>query len=144
MTDLNRREFVGAAAALLASTALPGCAGVAAVQVAPSNGAVRLALREFPQLARAGGFVKVVPNGAETPIYVLAREDGGYTALSPICTHRGCTVDVEGPQLVCPCHGATYDRAGRVLRGPAEEPLRSFPLTATPNGELVIQLESRS
>lgn len=139
----NRREFVQAAACLLAGAALPGCAGVAAVRVAPSNGAVRLSTRELPQLARAGGYAKILPEGATTPIYVLAGEDGGYAALSPLCTHRGCTVNVEGARLVCPCHGSIFDRAGRVLKGPADEPLRSFPLTATPGGELVIRLESQ-
>ncbi len=143
MTGPNRREFVQAAACLLAGAALPGCAGVAAVRVTPSNGAVRLSTRELPQLARAGGHAKVLPEGATTPIYVLAGENGGYTALSSICTHRACTVDVEGAQLVCPCHGSIFDRTGRVLKGPAREPLRSFPLTATPGGELVIRLETQ-
>lgn len=82
------------------------------------------------------------PEGAASPVYVLALAGGGYAALSPICSHRGCTVNIEGPRLVCPCHGSTYDRSGQVLRGPAERPLEAFAVAVTPEGELVIQLES--
>lgn len=130
-------------AALLAGAALPGCASMAATRVVASAGAVRLALDDHPQLARPGGYLKVQPEGATNPIYVLALEDGGFAAVSPICTHRGCTVDIEGEHLVCPCHGSTYDRAGRVLRGPAERSLERFRTSVSSDGsEMVIQLES--
>lgn len=131
-------------AALLAMAAMPACASVAATRVVASQGAVRLPLHDHPQLARPGGYLKVQPSGATTPIYVLALEDGSYAAVSPICTHRGCTVDIEGAHLVCPCHGSTYDRAGRVLKGPAERSLERFQTGVSPDGaELVIQLESK-
>jgi Rieske Fe-S protein len=140
---MDRRTFVELTAGMLTAAALPGCASVAALRVTPSEGAVRLPIRNFPQLARRGGFLKIHPEGAATPLYVLALDNGGYAALSPICTHRGCTVNIEGAQLPCPCHGSVFDREGRVLRGPAERPLKRFPATATPEGELIIQLESK-
>jgi len=41
-----------------------------------------------------------------------------------LCTHLGC-VPIGGtpdkPGWFCPCHGSTYDTAGRVLTGPAEQ-----------------------
>jgi cytochrome b6-f complex iron-sulfur subunit len=140
--EMDRRTFVELAAGMLAAAALPGCASVAATRVTPSGGAVRLPIENFPQLAQPGGYLKVQPDGAASPLYVLALADGRYAALSPICTHRGCTVNIEGAHLVCPCHGSTYDRSGHVLRGPAERPLERFPVAVTPEGELVIQLES--
>ncbi len=124
-----------------ASTATRG-ARRAATRVTPSGGAVRLPIQTFPQLAQPGGYLKMQPEGAASPVYVLALAGGGYAALSPICSHRGCTVNIEGPRLVCPCHGSTYDRSGQVLRGPAERPLEAFAVAVTPEGELVIQLES--
>jgi Rieske Fe-S protein len=142
--SMDRRSFVELATGMFAAMALPGCASVAVTRVTPSGGAVRLPIRNFPQLAQPGGYLKIRPEGATTPVYVLALDDGQYAALSPICTHRGCTVNIEGAHLVCPCHGSTYDRAGHVLRGPAERPLKQFPATATSEGELVIQLESES
>ncbi|PLX81741.1 MAG: cytochrome B6 [Desulfuromonas sp.] len=44
-------------------------------------------------------------------------------ALSLVCTHLGCTVNVTPDRIVCPCHGSVFDRQGRVLKGPAPSPL---------------------
>jgi Rieske Fe-S protein len=73
---------------------------------------------------------------------VLAGPQGGWVALSPVCTHQGCIVDVQGAALVCPCHGSTYDRQGRVVRGPAERALTSYPVREGPPGTLVIELDA--
>lgn len=137
---MDRRNFVTVTAGMLAAVAIPGCASVAMTHVSPVDGRVRLPLRNYPGLAAPGGYLKILPSGSQSPIYVLALEDDEYVAVSPICTHLGCTVDVAGAQLICPCHGSTYDRSGRVLRGPAEEALRQFPSSVSPNGELIIEL----
>jgi cytochrome b6-f complex iron-sulfur subunit len=106
-----------------------------------TGGRVRLALAEHPELARPDGALKVLPHGAANPVYVLRLEGGDFAALSPICTHQGCTVDIQGPRLVCPCHGSTYDRGGRVLRGPAERALARYAVSVT-DGVLVIDVGS--
>lgn len=140
MSGIDRREFVTLAGVALAATALTSCASLAATPVTPVEGRIRLALRNFPQLARPGGYVKLAPRGAATPIYVLAL-DQGYAALSPVCTHLGCLVDIQGAELVCPCHDSAFDREGRVLRGPAQRPLRRVPAALTAEGDLVIDWE---
>ena len=137
--NLDRRQFVALTAGALGAALVTGCASHAVSTIEPVDGEVHLALARFPQLSRPGGWVKIRPAGSASVIYVLALEPDGIAALSPICTHLGCTVGVEGPVLVCPCHGSTYDREGRVLRGPAERALRSFPVTRTPT-EIVLQL----
>lgn len=136
----DRRTFVVRGLGALAAVALPwGCmAPVTPVPV--RSGAIRLDPGEYPSLATPGGHLRLQPAGFPGTVYLLALEDG-YAALSPICTHMGCTVDVHGERLVCPCHGSTYDRRGRVLRGPAPEALRSFPVAVEPGGTLVITLE---
>lgn len=53
----------------------------------------------------------------------VIRRDQDYYALSLICTHLGCTVNVTPDTLVCPCHGSVFDRNGNVLQGPAGRPL---------------------
>ncbi|MBF2029882.1 MAG: FAD-dependent oxidoreductase [Oscillatoriales cyanobacterium C42_A2020_001] len=51
-------------------------------------------------------------------------------AVSLTCTHQGCTVHPnENGEFHCPCHGAVYDREGRVLRGPAKRDLPRFKVT---------------
>jgi len=129
MRDLHlvdRREFV-ASCALLGAAFLAGCAAMVTHPVPVAAGRIRIPLSQFPELTRADGAVKLQPDGMEDPIYVLAT-GAAFVAVSPICTHRGCTVDVHGERLVCPCHGSTYDREGKVLKGPAQRPLARYPV----------------
>jgi thiosulfate dehydrogenase [quinone] large subunit len=59
-----------------------------------------------------------------TPDIVIRQSSGALVAYSAVCTHAGCTVGYEGGQIVCPCHGATYDpQTGAVTSGPAPSPL---------------------
>ncbi|HEY9705523.1 MAG TPA: Rieske 2Fe-2S domain-containing protein [Allocoleopsis sp.] len=46
-------------------------------------------------------------------------------ALSPVCSHRGCSVEWESSKnkFTCPCHGAEFDGDGKVTKGPAQKPL---------------------
>ncbi len=138
MTAVDRRAFLVRSTCAFAALAT-GCASLVAVRVAPENGVIRLSPLDHPSLAGPGGWLKVMPEAWDAPLYVLAIE-GGYAALSPICTHQGCTVDIAGPRLVCPCHGSTYDREGNVLRGPAERALRRFPARLAASGEILIDI----
>ena len=122
---VDRRRFLATCAACVAASTF-GCASLATRPVSAVGGVVRLARDEYPELARVNGFAKILPDGERDPVIVLALGGDQYAVLSPICTHRGCTVDVQGEYLVCPCHGSTYDRGGAVVRGPAERPLRRF------------------
>jgi cytochrome b6-f complex iron-sulfur subunit len=64
---------------------------------------------------------------------ILARPTATTAAcFSAICTHLGCTVKADGNKLNCPCHGSQYDAlTGKVLHGPAPDPLPSIPVTVT-------------
>ncbi|MEX0906845.1 MAG: ubiquinol-cytochrome c reductase iron-sulfur subunit [Gemmatimonadota bacterium] len=139
--DPDRRAFIGVAAGLAVTAVLPSCASIAVLPVMPSDGMVRLSLSSHPRLLEPGGHVRLRRTDDGAQIDVLALGGGAFAALSPICTHRGCTVNVAGAHLLCPCHGSAYDREGRVLRGPAERALRRFQISATPEGELVIRVE---
>jgi Rieske Fe-S protein len=46
--------------------------------------------------------------------------------LNLVCTHLGCTVNVTPKELICPCHGSSFDRQGKVLKGPAVRPLLRY------------------
>jgi thiosulfate dehydrogenase [quinone] large subunit len=59
-----------------------------------------------------------------SPDLLIRQANGELTAMSAVCTHAGCTVGYENGQVVCPCHGATYDsRSGAVTGGPAPQGL---------------------
>jgi Rieske Fe-S protein len=142
---LDRRRFIGGVACG-AMSMLVGCASLATHRVDTVNGVARLDLAKHPVLARADGALRVQPTGSPEPLLVIALpppnqtlEVREFVVLSAICTHQGCTVDIQGQQLVCPCHGSTYDRRGQVLRGPAERPLATLPAVVV-NGVLEIRV----
>ena len=125
--ELDRRAFV-ASCAMLSAAFLAGCASMVTHPVPVAAGRIQLSLTQYPELSKPDGAVKLQPAGQEDPIYVLAK-GSDFVAVSPICTHRGCTVDVHGERLVCPCHGSTYDREGTVLKGPAQRALTRYAVT---------------
>ena len=137
MTDMDRRTFM-LSSCIAGVTMLSGCASMVTHPVPVAAGKIQLSLTRYPELAKPGGAVKLQPAGQEEPIYVLAY-GGDFVALSPICTHRGCTVDVHGERLECPCHGSTYDRSGAVLKGPAQRALTRYEVTRAAD-TLTIQL----
>lgn len=140
--SLDRRRFVGVCAKCITFVALGGCASLVARRVPLVDGKIRLSLLQHPELAEAGGSLKIIPEGEDEPLYVLRLGDGEFTTLSPICTHRGCTVEIEGARLVCPCHGSTYDRSGRVLQGPAPRALTEYRTELSSGGVLTIDYRS--
>lgn len=62
------------------------------------------------------------------PIAVFRLADNQYSAIYLECTHQGNEVQPHGDYLVCEGHGSEFDNKGNVLQGPAEKPLRVFPL----------------
>lgn len=132
------------AAGALIAPGFGGCASLVTVPAEVRNGRIRLAIRNYPELAEPGGHLRIQPAGHPTHLLVLALGADRFAVLSPVCTHQRCIVDVAGTRMVCPCHGSEYDRSGRVLVGPAERPLARYPAQVTDAGELVIELEARA
>lgn len=70
------------------------------------------------------------------PPAVLLHTDSGFSALSLICTHLGCTVENAKEGFTCPCHGSQYDKNGNVTHGPAQKHLRVLRVEVTQEGNL--------
>lgn len=70
------------------------------------------------------------------PQAVLLHTENGFSALSLICTHLGCTVKQKTDGFTCPCHGSRFDSNGTVTNGPAEKPLQSLRVEVTDEGYL--------
>lgn len=141
---MKRREFMESLSLGGAALALSGCASLVTHAVTPVDGVVRLRVADLPELGKPGGAVRIQAAGRLEPIYVLRGDDVNaapvFTALSPICTHRGCTVETQGAVLICPCHGSTFARSGSVLRGPAELPLPAYKTSVASDGSIEIQM----
>jgi Rieske Fe-S protein len=149
MSDaIVRRRFLeqagGAVLALPLAALVEACASLVTRTVPTVEGKLRLSLAHYPELAEAGGSLRVKPDDGDQSVYVLALGGDRFAALSPICPHRGCVVEIADARLVCPCHGSTYDREGQVVRGPAQRPLTRYPADLTSDGVLDIDLGGRS
>jgi cytochrome b6-f complex iron-sulfur subunit len=72
---------------------------------------------------------------------LLVRNEGGFKALSLVCTHLGCTVEDSPEGFGCPCHGSRYDGSGEVRRGPASKPLQELRTEITDDGRLIIHVD---
>ncbi|MEN3026822.1 MAG: Rieske 2Fe-2S domain-containing protein [Chlorobiota bacterium] len=137
-TSADRRQFLQAAVTVLGAGLcvpallnwLSGCVSETKQPTEPS-GTVELDLSTVPKLQQVGGADKKsfepYNNGRDVLIIRLGQTE--FVAFSVVCTHMGCDVDhPAGDVIPCPCHGAQFAvRDGRVLRGPAERPLRRFP-----------------
>jgi len=124
---LSRRELlqagVGAAAGLAAGTiGLALTRTAAAPQADPTPGT--------PVVGGSGFWTEVamvedLSEGTALRFSTAAFDgfvvnDGGVIrALSSTCTHMGCTLRFRAEQrdLRCPCHGASFDLAGRLANG---------------------------
>jgi cytochrome b6-f complex iron-sulfur subunit len=142
--SLSRRHFLvrgGCALAAACTSSLGACASIPVQEIVPHNGRLELPLSAHPELRRKNGALRVRVPGASSPLDVLVTGEREYSVVSPVCTHLGCTVDVQGAYLVCPCHGSTYERSGRVVRGPAVRALQRFHAQLSPDDVLTIELD---
>lgn len=129
---------------LKGAAALAGAAGagltLAACSTETNSGAGSPAVPQEP--VELGAATEVPVGGAklyrEKKLIVSCPAEGQYKAFSAQCTHAGCVLDkiVEG-EGNCPCHGSRFDvTTGKVLKGPATDPLPAVPVKAE-NGKLV-------
>jgi cytochrome b6-f complex iron-sulfur subunit len=73
----------------------------------------------------------------------ILRTEGGFLAISSICTHLHCIVNWNEmlKKFECPCHGAKFNQNGEVLEGPPPRPLDLYKLQIVA-GNLVIDRAS--
>jgi Rieske Fe-S protein len=55
----------------------------------------------------------------------LTRSGGQLHVFAITCPHLGCSYGLNGDstRFLCPCHGSQFGFTGRVLHGPAVNPL---------------------
>jgi cytochrome b6-f complex iron-sulfur subunit len=138
MTDLSRRDFLKlATSAILSASGLLGLAGFFKFLDYQSEPARKTAFDlglavDYPPGSRS--LLSEIPA-------LLIHGEGGYRALSLVCTHLGCTVEQEPDGFTCPCHASRYDTAGKILKGPAKESLRALRVERTTDERLILHLD---
>jgi Rieske Fe-S protein len=86
---------------------------------------MEIPLARYPELEEEGGVVKIL--SADGGVFFLRRTASGHVCHSALCTHQSCVVEAFPRGYECPCHGSTYDAAGRNTGGPAPRPLPAYP-----------------
>jgi Rieske Fe-S protein len=142
----DRREFLSQATLAAVAAVLAGCGGGGddGGPLAPkpgnqepspgtSGGSLTVTIANFPALANVGG-IAAVGSLANKPVAVVRTGAASYAALSRICTHAGCDVNIQGSGFVCPCHGSRFDATGMATAGPAQNPLQRFNVAVSNNG----------
>ena len=123
------RRFFNAIMGLGFLGTLGGFAGTALAYLWPVEGAAStskfLRTAQGPVMGAELGENEAVVGRSRLGKVLVVRKDGALHGLQATCTHLGCTVAWNGErgEVECPCHGARYDLEGRVLKGPARDPL---------------------
>ncbi len=138
MSNPTRRDFLKlSTTGLLTVSGLLGLAGLFRFLEYQNEPAPRIEFDLGPQADYPPGSHTLLP---DVPA-VLFHGDGGFTALSLVCTHLGCTAEQVDNGFACPCHGSQYSQDGRVVRGPAQKPLRALRLELASNDHLILHTD---
>lgn len=84
-------------------------------------------------------FLIVRNDALQYPICVYRFSSTEYSALWMRCSHQGTELQASGDFLQCPAHGSEFNNKGKVTNGPADNHLRTFPVTVN-NNKLFIDL----
>jgi cytochrome b6-f complex iron-sulfur subunit len=142
----TRREFVVTTVAAVAAARCGGGGSPTAPAPAPTPTPPSAAPNEVRVPLPAVG-VTVAATGqllTPLPLAVTRLTETDVVAVSRVCTHEGCTVNLPVAKLLtlnCPCHGSRFQVTGQVVNGPAARPLASFP-AAIDGNQVVIMLPS--
>ena len=71
---------------------------------------------------------KNIPSGLSISNEVIFyKSEQGLKIYSAKCTHLGCKINqVEGDEIVCPCHGSRYNIEGKPIKGPSIKSLKEL------------------
>ena len=91
-------------------------------------GSVAFALSTFPSLKKVDGAFVFTPIGMDQPVLVVRVSDSACAVSDGICTFGECVLKYDPPSknLVCSCHGCSFDLSGAVQHGPATRALRTY------------------
>lgn len=69
---------------------------------------------------------------------IIIHDGQGYRALSLVCPHLGCVVNVISDGFSCPCHGSSFMHDGSLRNGPASHPLVALRVEENAEGHLIL------
>jgi cytochrome b6-f complex iron-sulfur subunit len=139
--QVTRRDFFNEVAAGALGIAAAGATIVTIKYLSPN------VLFEPPTRFRAGHpedyAVDSVTYFQDQKVYIVRTKEGGFFAVTAVCTHLGCITkwNPEADQIQCPCHGSKFQRDGTVVQGPAPKPLPHYSIRLMPDGTLLVDTQ---
>lgn len=138
MSNLSRRDFLKfTASALLTASGLLGLGALLRFLDFDTEPAPKTKFDLGPASNYPNGSRSLVPDVSA----ILIHNQNGFSALSLVCTHLGCTVEQKTDGFACSCHGSLYDGNGIVLHGPAQKSLRVLRVEQNADGNLILHTD---
>ncbi len=140
---MNRRAFLNwVGVGWLASSlpvAIAACSPQTQAEAEPTNskGGFK-AVGTVAQLSKDNQLLdKKSPVGAV--LVVRTSPANNLSAVNPTCPHAGCIVAwaAKSQKFVCPCHASEFGTDGKVLKGTASKPLKTYKAKIDGNSVLV-------
>ena len=147
---MDRRKFIkNSCVACLSASALTGivssCTPSRYISGTLGKDGLFVDVNEFAETknGRSGyrSYLVVRNNALQYPVCVYRFNENEYSALWMRCTHQGTELQASGDYLQCTAHGSEFNNKGSVKNGPADQNLRSFPVTVN-NNQLFIDLRA--
>jgi len=108
---------------------LPAALEAYAGKAAEGAGGLAISLNdpENAALKSPGGAIYVDLKDSKGQIIVWRDAEDSVKAFSSACTHKGARLKLpRSESIMCPAHGAEFDKDGKVLKGPAKNPLKEY------------------
>lgn len=141
---MNRRVFINWVGVSWLASSLPVAIAACSSQATqPESASQKSGFQPVGTLAEIDKTGKLLNKKSLVgPVLVVRTASANnLVAVNPTCTHAGCTVEWLGSskKFSCPCHGAEFGSDGKVLKGPATKPLKTYEAKIEGNSVLVNQ-----
>jgi len=107
-----------------------------------ANGQIVVDLSRAPELERPGSGMRLEGRGCPERVLIIYGDDCRFHAFRNRCAHAGRRLDpVPGAEKIqcCSVNKTSYDYQGRILAGPAKEPVAAYPVELK-DGKLTISI----
>jgi cytochrome b6-f complex iron-sulfur subunit len=121
---LSRREFLSRSTLAVAGVAAlaAGCGDgqFGPTALTPTTNTISVKVASLPGLATVGQPVKLPYGSGPEAVLIAVKRTGlsTFAAVSTVCTHQGCEIDVTGTTFECFCHHSRFDGDGHVTGQP--------------------------
>lgn len=139
---MDRKKFIRTCSIACAgggvlSLIVSGCSGSKMVTGRIDGNYLSIPVTEFLQIKKDSTtyrkYIIAQNPQLQYPVCVYRFSENEFTALLMKCTHQGNELSAYGDKLHCAAHGSEFNRKGEVTMGPADKPLRNFPVTIENN-----------